>query len=135
MNHTCKAALIRCIDSRLNRDINSFLELNGLVNDCDIISNAGAAQDIVKHPDGNVMKQLNISVTKHRIQKVIIVHHLDCAAYGGDAAFASAEEQIAKFKEEMNLAKEIILAKFPDLQVELALAKPAAGWWKIEKIA
>ena len=52
MGHTCSTVLIKCMDFRLTRDVYAWLEEKQLVNDCDMISVAGATKDLVENPQG-----------------------------------------------------------------------------------
>lgn len=134
MAHTCTAALVKCMDFRLTRDVHRWLEEQELANDCDIISVAGASKDLIANPKGFVATQLSLSVQLHHIQKVVLMHHLDCGAYGGSGACADRSEELAKHKAEMDKARTIISAQFPSLQVETWIVVPEAGGWKVEAL-
>jgi carbonic anhydrase len=134
MSHTCSAALIKCMDFRLTGDVHAWLEEKGLVNDCDIISVAGAAKDIVENPQGYVFSLIKLSIELHQIKKVILMNHRDCGAYGGSAAFNGQAEEFAKHKGEMNKAREILVNQFPNVAIETFLVSPFGKGWKIEAI-
>ena len=132
MAHTCTAVLIRCMDFRLTRDINIWLESQNLINDIDIISLAGAAKDIVDNPEGFLMNQIALSVKLHEIKKVYILQHMDCGAYGGHASFDNEEIELTKYQEEINKAKSIIAAKFPQLEIIAGIIKEDSNNWRVE---
>lgn len=118
MSHTCSTAIVHCIDFRLGSAIKNFLEERELLDDCDIISLAGATKDMTVP-----LAQIEISKKLHNIQKVILMNHTDCGAYGGRSAFPSENDENEAHLLSMRRAKDAILAKYPDLEVEIALAK------------
>ena len=95
--HTCKALILHCIDFRLGQPIKAFLEKNDLLGDCDIVSLAGAVKNIVAPPNEHVrelvLNQLRIAVDRHKIKKVILMNHTNCAAYSKFNSAADEERQ------------------------------------------
>jgi carbonic anhydrase len=134
MGHTCSTVLIKCMDFRLTRDVYAWLEKKGLVNDCDMISVAGAAKDIVENSQGYVCSLIKLSIELHRIKKVILMQHMDCGAYGGSTAFQNKAEEIAKHKAEVNKAREIIAGQYPKIEIESYLVSFAEKGWRVEAI-
>ncbi|MBN2466868.1 MAG: hypothetical protein JXD19_01845 [Deltaproteobacteria bacterium] len=132
MGHTCSAALLKCMDFRLTGDTCRWLEEKGLVNDCDIISVAGAAKDLVENPEGYVFSLIKLSVELHHVTRLIIMHHLDCGAYGGSAAFESLAEEREMHRKEIQRAREIIRGNFPAVVVESYFLSPEGKRWTIE---
>jgi carbonic anhydrase len=122
------------MDFRLTKDVHAWMEEKGLVNDCDIISVAGAAKDIAENPQGYVFSLIKLSIELHGIKKVFLMQHRDCGAYGGSAAFSNQSEEFAKHKSEMDKAREIIARQFPNIAVETCLVSPAGKRWKVEII-
>ena len=134
MGHTCSTVLIKCMDFRLTRDVYAWLEEKQLVNDCDMISVAGATKDLVENPQGYVFSLIKLAIQLHRVKKVILMHHMDCGAYGGNAAFHNKAEEIAKHKAEVNKAREIIVSQYPKIEIESYLVSFAEKVWRIEAI-
>jgi carbonic anhydrase len=91
--------------------------------DSDEISVAGAIKDLLGEARDFLLKQIDISTRLHGINRVILVAHEDCGAYGGKRAFSSDEAEFSKHKEDLAKAKEIILTKFPDLEVDFVFAR------------
>ena len=81
MSHACKAALVRCMDFRLEPGLTDYLSYQHLLHDIDIISIAGAAKNIVAEPEGFMMAQIGLSVQLHHISEVHLMQHTDCGAY------------------------------------------------------
>ncbi len=125
MAHTCKAVLIRCMDFRLEDDIERFLDERGLVGDCDIISVGGATKALMSEDQGEVdflLSQFGIAYNLHGVRHFILMDHTDCGAYGGRDAIGSAEEDFKFHVERLEKAKEILLEKFKDANIELIIA-------------
>lgn len=115
------------MDFRFGEAIKNWLAENHLLNDCDIISLAGASQGLVnpKSPDEPeiILRQIEISANLHHISQVILMNHTDCGAYGGRDAFESIEAEYQQHLTDMKKAKAMILGRFPDLQIKIVLAK------------
>jgi len=115
------------MDFRFGSAIKKHLEENGLMDNCDIVSLAGAAKNILPStPEAErelVLRQIEISKRLHHISEVILLNHTDCGAYGGRAAFADRAVEDTKHKEDLAEAKKLILERFPDLTVTTALAQ------------
>jgi carbonic anhydrase len=87
---------------------------------------AGATKNIARPRERTdkefALRQVRISVELHRIEKVIVMNHTDCGAYGGRGSDEDSEWQHI---EDMKTAKDAILDMFdpPNLAVNLALAR------------
>ncbi len=122
MSHDCSTALVRCMDFRLESVTENYLKSKNLINDCDIISIAGVAKNLIENPNGFLASQIDISKRLHNIKTLIIMHHMDCGGYGGHDAFENTETERAFQIEQMQKAGQILKSKYPDLKVVLALA-------------
>ncbi len=127
MSHNCKALILHCIDFHFGKAIKKYLEDNQLLGDCDIVSVAGATQNIAAPKSETdrefILRQIDISKQLHNIGKIILMNHTDCGAYGGRKAFSSDEEEKRRHASDMKTAKKIILEKYPDLRVKIILTK------------
>ena len=125
-NHKCTALILHCIDFRLGSAIKNYLQRHRLLDDCDIVAMAGATKNIARPKEETdtefALRQIKISVALHRIEKVIVMNHTACAAYGGRGSDEDSEWQHI---EDMKTAKDAILALFPmpNLAVNLTLAR------------
>ncbi len=126
MRHDCSTVIFHCIDFRFAADIKAYLEDENLLGDIDVVSIAGCVKNLVdpaKETDAEfVMRQLDISKRLHGVGRVVLMNHLDCGAYGGRKAFASAADEHARHADDLEKAKAMILAKYPDLEVQNVLA-------------
>ncbi|MFH1088809.1 MAG: carbonic anhydrase [Candidatus Uhrbacteria bacterium] len=120
--HHCHHALIRCMDFRLQKAVDEWLEENHLPGDCDMISVAGAGKDVLVNPDGFVATQIGLSKKLHDTKTVLLMHHMDCGAYGGHSAFENLEAEKEFQVSEMKKIKEIIESKNSEMEVKMLLA-------------
>jgi carbonic anhydrase len=127
MAHHCKTLIIHCIDFRLQKATKEYLDKEGLLADCDILSVAGAIKPLLspKNPSDRefMLDQINTSVALHEIKEIIISNHTDCGAYKGAVIFGSFKEECKFHISEMEKAGEIILSKFPGLKIRMLLGK------------
>ena len=124
MLHHCQNLLIRCMDFRLTREMSKWMEEQGYVGDCDLVSLAGAGKAIADGTEQGKMLlgQIALSAKLHHASCVALVQHSQCGAYAAAYAFANAEEEKAKQVEDMKKAAEIIKAKNAGISVKLIWA-------------
>lgn len=126
MKHTCSALVIHCIDFRLGKAIKKYLEDRGLLGDCDMVAAAGAAKNLLSSaPETErqfILKQIAISKNTHNINKVILLNHTDCGAYGGRKVFESRDAERAAHRKDMEEAAQVIKKEHPGMEVEMILA-------------
>lgn len=136
LSHTCEALLLTCIDFRLHPELENLLKQEFRLK-FDYCAAAGAVKNLVKPEKDEdrefVLRQIEKSKKLHEIQKVVLVNHTDCGAYGGKQAFAAEDEENNAHKQDLKLAGQIIQENFPSLQVELFLAHlhPLNEEWKV----
>lgn len=107
MAHTCDALIVSCIDFRFQKYIRNWLDTNLKDKTFDYVGYAGGSKDIA-----TIMQQLDISVRLHDIKQVVLMNHEECGAYGAE----STPENHAR---DLRKAKEVILEKYPHLEVSL----------------
>jgi carbonic anhydrase len=79
------------------------------------------------------MKCIGVPCDLHHVEKIVIVNHADCGAYGGSMQFNGDTEAEQNFHEgELKKAKEKILAQYPGKEVILAYAKLVDGGENVE---
>ncbi len=124
MSHKCKNLLIRCMDFRLRDGLMEWVDESGLFEGgFDVISLAGASKSLA---DGSeeikdfFLRQVSVSTDLHHAERVIIFHHSDCGAYAKDYDFVSKLDEKTKQIEDMEKAREIILSKYPNIEILLA---------------
>ena len=114
-----------------------FVEEELGINSYDFPKMPGAAKAINEcQNDVDVpMKCIGVPCDLHNAQKIVIVNHADCGAYGGSSQFNGDAEAEQKFHEkELRKAKVKISSKYPNKEIILAYAKLMDGGENIEFI-
>lgn len=123
--HACEAAVLTCIDFRFWKETVEFVELELGIRNFDFPSLPGSAKAINEsNGEDLAMSCISVPVNLHHAQKIVIINHQDCGAYGGSEKFSGSDEEEQKFhEEELKKAKEKILAKYPDKEIILIYVK------------
>lgn len=106
MAHKCDALIATCIDFRFQKYIFDWISQNFETRTFDRVALAGGVFDF-----NYVLNQVGISKRLHYINKVILINHEDCGAYGE----AGTAEKHAK---DLKSAVDKIKAEYPDLEIE-----------------
>lgn len=126
MKHTARALVFHCMDFRFVSGIQKFLAERGLKDIFDLVAFAGSAKNLASPDEPSdrafALRQMDIARRLHGISEVLLFNHLDCGAYGGSSAFASAAEEHDRHVADLGKAREIIRQRFPDLTVHLLIA-------------
>jgi len=103
------------MDFRLQKYLVDFLNSHGLNGDYDLISVGGASKALVSPKDPRdkefLLDQIDISVSLHHANKIMIFHHEDCGAYGGSGAFDSIEKEREQHIFDMKKSKEALFCE------------------------
>ena len=102
------------------------LNSQDLIGQTDQVALAGAIKSLAQDPQGEeaqlLLKQIELSSTLHGIDTLILMNHTDCGGYGGRSAFDSLESERQKHMEDMSVARDLIQAQHPNLQIKTTLA-------------
>ena len=125
--HHCEAALITCEDWRLHQRadgrnyVADFIKALGV--DCDLITRAGSAQDLVRPAigfDASIMRDAEVSAKLHNATRIHLINHQNCGAYG---KFSSLEEEFEQHKKDLILARKMLNHRFPGKQIRIYFAE------------
>ncbi len=127
----CRTCIIYCMDWRLSpgkADIEKALIKNNItepVFDRIIIGGAGKnlAAENLSEEKKFLLAQIGIAVKFHGIEKLILINHTDCLAYGGSKKHSTTELEEAFHTDELELAANAVKMNFPKLSVEKYLAE------------
>ncbi|OHB39401.1 MAG: hypothetical protein A3G70_01480 [Planctomycetes bacterium RIFCSPLOWO2_12_FULL_39_13] len=127
----CDTLLITCIDYRFavaNQGlINETLKLK---DNYDHISIPGGIYNLVTPETRELLfSKFALSVKLHLINRVVIISHKDCGAYGGSATFGSEIAENETLCTDLRTARALLIEKYPTLEVNLfleSLAKEGA---------
>ena len=124
MSHKAQALIQTCIDFRFRKPLNDFIENELNLHSVDIKTDGGGIKKIVE--EGPIREWLfanyQIAFDLHGVDRLILINHQDCGAYGGSKAFNGEEDEIEKQSVHLRHAVSLIGAKFPNKQIEAYLA-------------
>jgi len=129
------AAVVWCFDDRITLVVQKFLKRIGAPR-VDTVRIAGGAMALASPKSGFeqdfVIEQLRLSRKLHQTERVILIAHRDCGAYGGSARFpGDADAEAAFHGAEMARAAGVIGSALPELSVECYFAD-FDGVWGLE---
>src|SRR5437899_1488460 len=134
----CDASVVSCFDNRFEAICRKLLKRIGVVQP-DPIRIAGGAKAL-SSPDEEfhrkfVLEQIQKSIRLHGTDRVILMLHSDCGAYGGLAGRfeGDAAVEAAYFREELWRASEFLKEAVPGLAVERFFLN-FEGVWAIESV-
>jgi hypothetical protein len=130
-NYRAGACVISCFDARFELVTRKFVKRRGVVL-ADHVRVAGGARALAS-PEGDsaafLVGQVRLSMRLHGTDRVILVAHSDCGAYGGLEAFGgdADREQAAHRADVVQLPRAQQLVPADPLQHRLGRARPALG--------
>jgi hypothetical protein len=112
---TCKATLIRCLDPRFVKDIETWMEKEYGEGTYESMAIAGPGKEIADETnDGKcILNNIGKCIKLHKSPEVAIVFHNDCGNYG----IESYEEEKQKQFDDARKCKTIISELFEGIQV------------------
>jgi hypothetical protein len=124
MSHTAQAVALTCIDFRFREALHKFFEDELNLYAVDHKTDGGGVKMIVEEGPIRewIFKNFEISFDLHNVNRVILINHQDCGAYGGSASFPNLEEEIKAQEIQLRHGVSAVHAKYPDKQVEAYLA-------------
>ena len=132
----CDASVVGCFDNRFELVCRKLLKRIGVVQP-DPIKIAGGAKALAS-PDEEfhrsfVMEQIHKSIRLHGTDRVILMLHSDCGAYGGLAGRfqGDAAAEADHHRAELRRAAEFLKEAIPDLTVDCYFLN-FEGAWSVE---
>lgn len=118
----CPNVLLSCVDPRFHRFLEEalgqlFIPLGGL-HEFASIAIPGAARAAVDERLRPVLfEALDIVISRHDANRLIIANHVDCGAYGGSEAFGGPEQERAFHLDQLQEAASVVRRQYPRLEV------------------
>jgi carbonic anhydrase len=131
--YQCDAAIIWCFDNRFERVFRKFLKRIGVVN-ADPIKIAGGAKSLASPQDeadrAFLLEQVRTSMRLHGTQRVILMLHSDCGAYGGlaDGFRGDARAEAKHHRDDLRRAAASLAESIPGLQIAAYFVDFEAVW-------
>ncbi|MBX4187680.1 MAG: hypothetical protein KW793_00905 [Candidatus Doudnabacteria bacterium] len=124
MSHKAQAIVQTCIDFRFRKALNDFIENDLNLHSVDLKTDGGGAKMIVEEGPIRewIFENYQIAFDLHAVERVILINHQDCGAYGGSKSFSSLENELESHEVQLRHAVSVIRAKFPDKQIEAFIA-------------
>jgi carbonic anhydrase len=118
----CDAAIVWCFDNRFELAFHKFLKRVGVLHS-DPIKIAGGAKCLASPEPASdrdfVLEQIHKSIRLHGTQRVILMVHSDCGAYGGLEAFESDPvAEAGHHRDELHRAAAVLAKAIPDIRVD-----------------
>lgn len=120
MNHSTDNLLVCCMDFRFHEATMKHIKENYGANSFDLCTLAGGSQQVsqdVQAGKETLFKEIGIGCNLHHVNRVFLVNHQDCGAYGGSKAFDSLETELSAYKDDLKAAAEKIKSEYPDVEV------------------
>lgn len=130
-HYTADACIIWCFDNRFWPAFQEFIKEQGYKN-FDPVFCAGGAKNLGDPADPRdrdfVLKQIELSIKLHHTEKVVLMTHEDCGAFGGSKSFGNNfEKELARHKVVLTDAEQVVREKFFGLAVEKDIATFSEG--------
>lgn len=133
--YVCDAAVVWCFDNRFEQAFRKFMQRSGIVY-ADTIKVAGGAKCLASPARETerefVLEQIRTSIRLHKTERVMLLTHSDCGAYGGlEGRFKGDARAEALFhKEELRRAGEELEKAIPGIEIQRYFAD-FEGIWKL----
>lgn len=119
MSHGTNNLVISCMDYRFRERTAAWITEN-VSGGADLVSVAGAAKAITDNVSREyIFSLIDIGIRLHGVKTVHILNHIDCGAYGGSGQHENEGAEKEFHRKECEQARELLLKKFPDLEVEI----------------
>jgi len=126
----CENLTITCVDFRFRKEIGGLLSRAGY-DDFDLLALPGASKALIEEPGREVCLQaIGIVLQSRRSRRVIVVDHIDCAAYEGSGRFSNQQEEEAFHTDKLHQAARAIKEYYPSLEVVLMYM----DWEKLKSV-
>jgi hypothetical protein len=129
----CDGAVIMCLDFRFRKESRVCVRDSLKILNFDLIGIPGATKSFLENARIS-WKAVQVAYEKHNCRKFIIVHHMDCGAYGGSVAFSDAFTEELYHCEQMRSFKKRLLDKYLDVEVKIIFARLVDAQAKIQFI-
>src|SRR6185436_6239720 len=118
-----QAIVHTCTDFRIQKPLQQFIEDTLNLYAVDLITDAGGTKKIFEEGAIReyIFENFMHSIKDHQANKIILVNHTDCSAYGGSESFKSPAEEIQTHEIQLRHAVSDVHARFPDKTVEAYL--------------
>ena len=116
------AFVLRCFDARFRHVCDAFIRHVGFEY-VDVVSVAGGGKILASPEEASdrafVLREIATSRQLHNTQRIVVMTHRDCGAYGGETRFQGDEEAEFTFHVAEHVkARAVLIAAFPSMHIE-----------------
>lgn len=119
------ALIICCKDYRYIQPTQGFVKRRLGIRWYDLKATAGGVRAMLDSPRTVrrwILRDIDLVYRLHKVRRVILVHHEDCAAYGGSAKLGNLERQKRFHRVQLRRATRVLRRQFRGLTVRGFLA-------------
>lgn len=124
--HKAQACALFCMDFRFKNETLNYLEEELNLKDLDIITAAGSSKNIanpkVLSDYQFITRQIEISIQLHEIDKIVLINHVNCGAYGSAEFFGGADKEREVHVRDLKKSKKLIEKRFSNQEIILIYA-------------
>lgn len=118
--------LLTCMDYRLINEVEAYMTARGLRDNYDHLIVAGASIGVNYKTEWAAVfwEHLDIAIELHHERRLLVIDHRDCGAYKllmGEANVAGASKELAAHVNQLQVFRQSVKDRHPELEVELAL--------------
>ena len=137
--YRCDASIVGCFDNRFEIACRKLLKRIGVIHP-DLIKIAGGAKALASPDEEShrsfVLDQIQKSIRLHETDRVILLLHSDCGAYGGLERFqGDTTAELTHHREELRRAVEFLKDAIPTLTVDSFFLNFEGVWTLRENFA
>ncbi len=124
MSNQAQAIALTCIDFRFRKALQEFFENELNLYAVDHKADGGGVKMLLNEGPVRdwIFANFEIAFNKHNVNRIILINHQDCGAYGGSEAFEGLEDEMNKQEIQLRHGVSVVQSKYPDKQVEAYLA-------------
>ena len=123
-HYTANACVVWCFDDRFYKLLKAFGKQEGFGH-IDLVKDAGGAKALAgdASPERDfLLGQIATSVRLHGTNRVVLMLHRDCGAFGGSKSFADANAERQALTDQLHRAKDFVKQQLPALVVDAYFA-------------
>lgn len=123
------ALILCCVDYRYIEAIQAFVKRKLDLATYDLKTDAGGVKVLLNRDRAVrewILSNVGLAYRRHGVRTAVLVHHEDCAAYGGSAAFKDRAKETAFHAQQLAIAASLLRASFSRLTVRMFYAHRAS---------
>lgn len=137
--YKAQSCALFCMDFRFKNETLKYLEEELKLKDLDIITAAGSTKNIASSKILSdyqfITRQIKKSIQLHEIDKIVLINHANCGAYGSAEFFGGADKERAVHVKDLLKSKKLLEKRFKNQKIILIYANLINEEIVFEKVA